>query len=78
MSSVASLFAKPYEALVLFISGYRGTSIIRNSAPLGPYRRLMPRVLGGSIDGENVQDFLQVFQLRISEVHLSRTGVPRS
>ena len=27
---------------------YRGTSLIRNSAPLGPYRRTMPRVLGWS------------------------------
>jgi len=25
---------------------YRGTSRIRNSAPLGPYRRTMPRALG--------------------------------
>ena len=24
---------------------YRGTSLIRNSAPLGPYRRTMPRAL---------------------------------
>jgi hypothetical protein len=29
-------------------SEYRGTSLIRNSAPLGPYRRRMPRVIGGS------------------------------
>ena len=28
--------------------GYRGTSLIRKSTPLGPYRRPMPRVLGGS------------------------------
>ena len=27
---------------------YRGTSLIRNCSPLGPYRRHMPRVLGGS------------------------------
>ena len=27
---------------------YRGTSLIRNSAPLGPYRRTMRRVLGWS------------------------------
>ena len=27
---------------------YRGTSLIRKSTPLGPYRRLRPRVLGGS------------------------------
>ena len=27
---------------------YRGTSLRRNRTPLGPYRRLMPRMLGGS------------------------------
>ena len=27
---------------------YRGTSLIRNCPPVGPYRRPMPRVLGGS------------------------------
>ena len=27
---------------------YRGTSLIRKRTPLGPYRRPMPRVLGGS------------------------------
>jgi len=27
---------------------YRGTSLIRNSAPLGPYSRTMPRALWGS------------------------------
>ena len=26
---------------------YRGTSLVRNRTPLGPYRRPMPRVLGG-------------------------------
>ena len=30
---------------------YRGTSLIRKRTPLGPYRRLMPRVLGGSWGG---------------------------
>ena len=29
-------------------ASYRGTSLIRKRTPLGPYRRLMPRVLGGS------------------------------
>ena len=29
-------------------TGCRGTSLIRNSAPLEPYRRPMPSVLGGS------------------------------
>ena len=28
--------------------GGRGTSLMRNHPPLGPYRRPMPRVLGGS------------------------------
>jgi hypothetical protein len=27
---------------------YKGTSLTRKRAPLGPYRRPMPRVLGGS------------------------------
>ena len=27
---------------------YRSTSLIRNIAPLGPYRKTMPRVLGWS------------------------------
>ena len=27
---------------------YRDTSLIRNHPPLGPYRRPVPRVLGGS------------------------------
>ena len=26
---------------------YRGTSLIRNFPPVGPYRRPVPRVLGG-------------------------------
>jgi len=30
---------------------YRGTSLIRKRTPLGPYRRPMPRVLGGSWGG---------------------------
>ena len=30
---------------------YRGTSLIRNSLPLGPYRRPVPRVLGGAWGG---------------------------
>jgi len=30
---------------------YRGTSLIRNRTPLGPYRRPMPRFLGGSKEG---------------------------
>ena len=29
-----------------------GTSLMRNRIPLGPYRRPMPRVLGGSLGGE--------------------------
>ena len=30
------------------VSNYRGTSLIRKLTPLGPYRRPMPRVVGGS------------------------------
>ena len=33
------------ESRVLRGSVYRGTSLIRNSAPLGPYSRTMPRAL---------------------------------
>ena len=33
---------------VLFVSRYRGASLTKERDPLGPYRRLMPRVLGGS------------------------------
>ena len=32
----------------LKFKGNRGTSLIRKRTPLGPYRRPMPRVLGGS------------------------------
>jgi len=31
---------------------YRGTSLSRKRTPLGPYRRPMPRVLGGFWGGE--------------------------
>ena len=34
-----------------YITDCRGTSLIRNSALLGPYRRPMPRVIGGSWGG---------------------------
>ena len=30
---------------------YRGTSLMRKRTPLGPYRRPMPGVLGGSYEG---------------------------
>ena len=29
------------------LSRYRGTSLVRKGTPLGPYRRTMPRILGG-------------------------------
>ena len=35
-------------AVVLALQGCRGTSLIRNSPPVGPYSSRMPRVLGGS------------------------------
>jgi len=31
--------------------GYRGTSLIRNCLPLGPYSRTMPRALWGPYEG---------------------------
>ena len=37
--------AIPDEALPRANAVYRGTSLIRNSAPLGPYSRNMPRAL---------------------------------
>ena len=33
------------------VSAYRGASLIRKCTPLGPYRRPMPRLLGGSYGG---------------------------
>ena len=42
--------------------GYRGTSLVKNGTPLGPYRRPVPRALGGSQgDGRIV----------VGEVHLN-------
>ena len=35
----------------LYLPFYRGTSPTRKRTPLGPYRRPMPRVLGGSYGG---------------------------
>ena len=32
----------------VILGHYRGTSLTRKRPPLGPYRRPMPRVLGGS------------------------------
>ena len=38
------------EQAVTF-SKYRGTSLTRKRIPLGPYRRPMPRVLRGVLEG---------------------------
>jgi len=35
-------------SLTLSLTHYRGTSLIRKLKPLGPYRRPVPRVIGGS------------------------------
>ena len=35
-------------------SAYRGTSVIRNSAPLGPFSRIMPRALWWSYGGGGI------------------------
>ena len=51
--------------LVLQILPYRDTSLIRERTSLGPYRRPMPRVLGGSLGGGR---FL------VGEVHLKAYG----
>ena len=37
----------PSTALCIRFGGYRLTSLTRKLTPLGPYRRPMPRVLGG-------------------------------
>ena len=39
------------QILIAFLLPYRGTLLIRNRTLLGPYRRPMPRVLGGSWGG---------------------------
>ena len=36
------------RAMLALAWGYRGISLIRNSASLGPYSRTMPRALWGS------------------------------
>jgi len=36
----------------LRLAVYRGTSLTRKRTPLGAYRRLIPRGLGGSYEGE--------------------------
>jgi hypothetical protein len=36
------------------VSDYRGTSLVRNSSPLGPYTRPMPRALWWSQGGGHV------------------------
>ena len=45
-----SLYQKPLNVFAAEATPgtYRGTSLIRNLAPLGPYRRPAPRVLGES------------------------------
>ena len=47
---------------------YRGTSLIRNCAPLGPYSRTMPRVLGGSLGGGRfLMSQIPLYQIRVQE-----------
>ena len=43
LESQAALLSRPVHSVV-----YRGTSLTRKRTPLAPYRRPMPRVLGGS------------------------------
>ena len=49
--TIVALLAHPATDDPAELAGYRGTSLIRNSTPLGPYSRPMPRVLGGSAGG---------------------------
>ena len=52
---------------------YRGTSLIRNRTPLGPYRRLVPRILGGGLEGYAygprgvLEGALDVFQVDLGD-----------
>ena len=39
-----------------YICDCRGTSLIRNSTPLGPYSRTMPMALGGPYGGGSISD----------------------
>ena len=45
---------RPPPAKEVVMAQYRGTSLIRSSLPLGPYRRAMPRALWWSQGGEAV------------------------
>ena len=50
-AAASSISARLFGTLLpenSLLQGYRGTSLIRKRIPLRPYRRPMPRVLGGS------------------------------
>ena len=64
------------QAGMLRASSYRGTSLVRNRAPKGPYRRPMPRVLGGSLVGGRFP--MGEVPLYISRGTPAGTGAPRS
>ena len=46
--------SSPSVSILNQIGGTWGTSLIRNSAPLGPYSKTMPRALWGSYGGNGV------------------------
>jgi hypothetical protein len=46
--SEVPLYARGLRLLLCEGTPYWGTSLTRKRNPLGPYRRSMPRVLGGS------------------------------
>jgi len=70
-SGVVRLNASPHaaEPCTLHPPPYRGTSIIRNSAPLGPYSRNMPRALCLSLT--------VLGPARASDLLVPRSGIPR-
>ena len=54
---------------------YMGTSLIRELSPLGPYRRPMPRVLGGSEGGARFLMGEVPLHTSLSNVHLVQTSL---
>ena len=56
LGAISALATCRYRTCDIAISldiaiSYRGTSLIRNRAPLGPYGRTTPRALWGSYEG---------------------------
>ena len=54
---------------------YRGTSLIRSQPPIGPYRRPIPRVLGGSQGGERRRGGAACQSAREDSAHVGAIGL---